>query len=587
MAWNDAPPETTAASWSDAPPDTKKRNSDFPGRGLLKAATESLPTVGSMIGGGLGFASPMPGGLLVGSGLGAAGGKALENIIEQHVLGEDKDLGQLYAEPAKEFTQDMALGMAPMGLGKVLNTAKSHLYTPMKKMAARYGAEAIPNADEVIAAASRMNVDPTRGMLTNERAVQKLESGLAQSPTSIGQDMAEKMTKINEGMKAYGEGALGHGQSMTKIQSAAAGKGAISESLTKKIQPAVDTYKQIESEIIHIPVGQKSSGLVARNIKELPYAKIKGSQEANFANQIAENVSSLKSLDELRNLRSYVGKTFNDKNVSPQMRQTAGEIYSRLTRMEQRSITKAAIEAGQNPKHGEAVAREMIGQIKEANKIYSSASKDVQDLAESVGLGKVQNYADFIRKIEKMPDEKFVDKFFNPNNVKALDSFKSKFPEAFESLRSAKVGQVYKDSVVKGELSVASLVNNVKKMTPESRRLIFGDESDKMLKDIELVYNRTYHKVGPSGTPEGLYEMGQGVFKPSTWFQTLHDQAKDWMLKNPEKLRSISKSVREEEMLGPPAGLLSPLISQRKKSYSPAVGISQQVGRGLLRSFGG
>lgn len=70
------------------------------GKGLLKGALESLPMAGSMVGGALGFASPLPGGTIVGAGLGGGAGKALQNIGEKYLLGEDKTREQIYADPA-------------------------------------------------------------------------------------------------------------------------------------------------------------------------------------------------------------------------------------------------------------------------------------------------------------------------------------------------------------------------------------------------------------------------------------------------------------------------------------------------------
>lgn len=71
------------------------------GRGLLKGALEALPVAGSMAGGALGFASPVPGGTILGAGLGGGLGKSLQNIGEKYLLDEDKTREQIYSEPAQ------------------------------------------------------------------------------------------------------------------------------------------------------------------------------------------------------------------------------------------------------------------------------------------------------------------------------------------------------------------------------------------------------------------------------------------------------------------------------------------------------
>ena len=95
------PKQEEAGPWSEyqAPP-IEEEKPLVTGKGLLKGALESLPMAGSMVGGALGFASPVPGGTIMGAGLGGGAGKALQNIGEKYLLGEEKTRGQIYADPA-------------------------------------------------------------------------------------------------------------------------------------------------------------------------------------------------------------------------------------------------------------------------------------------------------------------------------------------------------------------------------------------------------------------------------------------------------------------------------------------------------
>ena len=548
MAWNDLPPKSEELSpqskWSDLPPDQElKPKSAFSisKRGLLKGVAEALPVAGSLAGGAVGFLSPIPGGTIAGGALGAAGGKALENIIEGQLLNEPKSTAELVIEPLKEGAIDVVAGKGAQLVGKGLLAAgrgvKSLIAEPAIEQMKIFGAPAIQNADEVIAAGKRLGVTPTRGMLTDEKAVQNLESGLSQGAWRTGTRLRKQLTDVGRGLIKAGEETFERTGAPTSLESAQLAKKSMAGKLQSAVEPAVEIYKRIESETPFIEIGEKSARAIAKNIEGLPFAKIVGSSEASFAKNIAETVRMSKSLDEIRNVRSYVGKILGDRNASPTMKQTAGEIYGRLSRLEQNSITRAALAAAKSPQHGRAVAKQMLGEIKQANKIYAEASKLTQDLAQSVGLGKVQNYADFIRKVEAMPDEKFLTKFFNTQNYKALKEFQTQFPQAFDALKVAKQAEIYNQSVYKGELSVPSLIRNAKKLSPEVKELVFGKDAVAKLNDMELVANRIYQKVGPSGTPEGMAILEFNPLSPGSWYREFGNSVKKAMLDRPELFR--------------------------------------------------
>lgn len=559
------------------------------GSGFLMGAAQALPfaggALGGLVGSGLG-----PAGTAVGAGLGAAGGKALENVIKTQVFGEEKSPVELYTEPVTEGLLDATLTgagvAAAKGVGAVVRGGRGilskYMAKPMVSKMKDMGAPMVENADDILSAASRLNVKPTRGMLTSSPGYQKLESTLAQSPSGVGQEMADQFKNLRKGLQESSETLL-PSKGQTAIEASETAKGLIQKSIEKSIEPAVEVYKRIENEVPFMDLSTKSTQAIARNIENLPFAKISGSQESSFAKQMAENVRSIKTVDELRNLKSYVGKLLGDKGTSSTMKSTAGEIYGRLSKMEQNAITRAALSAAKSPQHGRAVAKQMIGEIKGANQIYSQVSNDLKDLAQKVGMGKVQNYADFAQKMNDMSDEKFVAKFFNPGNYKALLSFQKQFPQGFETLKAAKMGELYRDSVVKGEISPQALIRNAEKLSPEVQTLLFGPEGVKKLKDIKTVYNAIYSKAGPSGTPEGMALREFSLLRPSTWYRTLEDSATKYMLERPELFEKGAK-VLEKGLMPPPVAPKAATYMGRVKQNLPStltgVGLSG-VGRAV------
>lgn len=528
------------------PDEYLKEDKGFTGEGLIRGALKALPAAGALVGGVVGSGIG-PAGTYGGGALGAAGGRALQNIGEG-LLGDEQSRQDIYMGPV----QDAAVESAGMGVGGLLSgvgkAGAKYLKEPMYNFLGRIGAAEKAGAPALKESATRLGVTPTRGMLTGDRIVQNIESGLAQTATGPGQKLQSQIEDITKGLKTAGEEVLEPGKiSATPIQLAQQAKGEIGATVSKRLEPAKEIYKKIESEVPFIDIGEKSVKRIANNLRNLPYAKIKGSPESGLAEQIASNLESVKSLDELRNLRSYLGKAFNDPNMSPTMRQTAGDMYGRLSKLEQNSITRSAI-ASSNAKSGPALAKEMIGEIKGANKIYSEVSTELKDFAKNTGLGKVNNYQDFLNKMTMVTDEKFLDKVFNTNNVKNLTGLQKSFPEAFETMKQSRMQDIYVKSLTKGELSVPKLLTNIKNMSPEAQKLLLGEKPAQKIKDIETVYNSVYQKVGPSGTPEGLEYTAFGVLNPKSWFRQMTAKANEYMLSNPDKFSKYGEKAFNSQM---------------------------------------
>lgn len=92
------------------------------GKGLLKGALESLPMAGGLVGGAFGTAAG-PIGTIGGAGLGAGAGKALENIGEKYLLGEEKTRDDIYTEPAKATLEGVAAEIGGQVIGPAVKAA--------------------------------------------------------------------------------------------------------------------------------------------------------------------------------------------------------------------------------------------------------------------------------------------------------------------------------------------------------------------------------------------------------------------------------------------------------------------------------
>jgi len=558
--WETGQPESFRVG--EAPWEKKPRM----GEGLLRGALEALPAAGSIAGGVIG--APL-GPLGIGGGglLGAGLGSTAKDFLKGQLLDEPVSIGQQVKNVATEGLLEGA-GVAAAGMiGKAAQLGKRAL-DPTLDMISKLATKEKAAAPALKESAERLGITPTRGMLTGDPTIQRIESGLAQRPSGPGAQMRETFEGVTGGLKEAGEKVFGQREALeTPIQIGSKVKRLVSEGVEMKARPAVEIYQELSKDTPFIDLAPESVKRISRNIRSVQGATaIKGSPEAAFANQIADSVQAAPDLATIREIKSYVGKMSGDISQPGTMRYVAGQIGEKLTRLEQNAITRAALAAGRDKRHGQAVAKEMIGGIKEANKIYGQLSKTTKALAEDLGIGKVRNYQEFIREVQRLPDEQITQKFFNAKNINAMKSFQKEFPEAFEALRTAKLGEMYEKSLTRGEVSPSRLLNNVKKLSPEMREMLFGKDANQKLKDIELVFNNMPDRLGPSGTPEGMAFMGFNVFRPSTWFNSLNDMAIEYALKNPEKFSGVAQRhwAKKAADLTAPRGLQDYAMNQNR-----------------------
>lgn len=513
--------------------------------GLARGAVQTLPAVGGVLGGLAGTALG-PVGLLGGGALGAGAGKALENVLESQLFGDEKTRQQIYSDPINEMSAEIVAPAILKPVVGALRAGRSFLtkgtLEPAENLAMKLQDTVSPRADRILEAAKTFDVTPTQGMLSDSPQIRGIESSLSQQPSTVGVNLKQNIDDIFSGVTKK-VGGLSPDEALTPVQAGIAARKQIGEELALKTKSAVDFYNSIESTRDAIPINDIAKFRIADNISKLPGSKIAGSAEKSFLNNMSNSLLNLESLTDLKDLRTYAGNIARDKAASPNMRNAAGEVVDRLNRLERSSILRAAKDTGL--KNGEAFGVELINEIKSANKTYAKASQEVKEIAQGMGL-KVRNYQDFVRKIGDIDDEKILGKMFNENSTKTLLKMQKSFPKTYELLRKAKISEMYKNAVVQngvneGELNVKKLLNSVEKLSDESRELIFGKDASKILKDAKTVLASIPEKMGPSGTPQGLMVQEFNLFNPMTWYREIMDQAKKITLDNPGLTRGLAE----------------------------------------------
>lgn len=163
--------------------------------------------------------------------------------------------------------------------------------------------------------------------------------------------------------------------------------------------------------------------------------------------------------------------------------------------------------------------KEAVQGYKELKKEYSELKRVFGSIFGEKFGKKVTTEGRINDALNKIADEKFVDKFFDKKNAKRMNLIKDKFPEVFDTLVQARKSQFYIQATKGGkELNPLSLIkgmHNEENISKGVRDLIFDKAQRKELEVYQKWIEELPNKIGKTGTPEGMawLEFGKNPIK--------------------------------------------------------------------------
>lgn len=529
----------------------------------VEGILDAFPYAGAMAGGTGGFfAGGGPITSAVFAGLGAAGFEALANTIR---TGLDLDSApetssEVWTRPAEQAV----MGMAAEGGGQVISKIPGAIKkvpdlvrkgTAIVKGQPTAPVEVIPpgqtfkdvgfdptlksNAKEISEATQRVaGTKATPGMVSSNPNIQNVENVLSQSPTVAGQKVRDAYKPIREGLEKSADDLAGS-PSMTKFEAGEQVKQGIQSKISERVKPLSTQFETIRESAKYVKPSKESLNRSADRLLRQDMAEFADLPQGQAIKKYSEMIRNAKTLDSLKQIRSSVGDELGQAidAGNGQLALALGKVKSAIQRLERREILKTAIQKvdelvptrnqkGQFlsktyrqemvKKEAEAVAKDMIGEIKAVNKGWRSLMTELETIAKAGGIKKIASPKHLARTIENMPSEKLAERFFNTKNYKGLQDVKKFLPDEFEVLRQYKLGQIAEKSLTKGNPDPVKLVRNLKQIGKEARELLFGKQGEKMLSDMETVLNSMPNKVGTSDTPRGM-SWFTAVLKPGNY----------------------------------------------------------------------
>ncbi len=511
------------------------------------ASPKMLPTAGSMAGGAGGLMLGGPAGEYVGAGAGGAAGQSLEDYIE----GKPQSAGRML----------MAGGAGVVGAG-MGNAAGSFAKSGIQDVSQSFQR---PGAEAIKAAATKLGVKPTAGMLTNDYVTRNLENSLSQSPTVPGALVRAETEPVHEAMGNAANRVVQDADTSSSYQAGKDIKGGVAQGFENRLNQSAKDYGDIEQSIKHIPLNEDSLTRVGRNMRNSAgdEARLFPNASANgMADEFATAIENSRSVNDLKIAQTRAKRILMDDTASAEEKHVAGMAVDKIERLKNNSMMRGAINtarelepqvdvpsgqfiskgemATRGTQNGENVGRQLIGDLKGANSRYRGLNQDLQTFGEGSGLTRADSGpTSAIRDIRGAVNEDVPKATFDTGNYDYLQSFQKNSPKEFEIARQQKLGEIaMKSKGPDGKISVAKLISNTEKMTPEVKSMLFGDTGVEDLQNLSVLNKSVPAKVGSSDTPRGL------MFRDVTDIgQNLKDIGRYGLLKTRPAAKALAPGV--------------------------------------------
>lgn len=432
--------------------------------------------------------------------------KGMSAVKSGATLGGVYGLGSSDADNVTDLSIDTAKG-AGIGaiLGKGVDKLSKSIAPASESLAYKTSpAVAKKNQNEIIAAADRLGIKVTPGMLDDTEFVQRLEYTLANSPSIVGQKVKRAQDQVIDGLRNSTSEATKDATNLTNYQIGDKFKSGVTSKIAERLDPISSVFDEVAQSTKSIPITEKSKNAIINNIKKIDEYSLTGG--AGKPSQYVDMISRLENADQVKTAMTLLNKDIQAAQGAE--KQVLIGIKNKLSKLEENSIMRAAVsqarEGGMRESTGKQIGNSIVGDLKDARSAYRQLLGDMGDVAESSRIKTSKGPTAFLDAVESIPNERIQEKFFNADNFRQLSSLKDKFPEQFDLLRQGKIKEIA-DSAVdntiygQGKISTQKFLNEVRKLSPEAKQLILGNSS-KVVDDIQTIQSSMPKNFNPSGS---------------------------------------------------------------------------------------
>lgn len=461
--------------------------------------------------------------------MGAAGGAALGQV------------GKKWTEYVNRSAENVGIGSAPVAEGEDL-LSKATLNPKEKSKLFEGILKQKDNANEIREAGNIIGVPVSASQTSASDYVQSLDSALSQSPTIAG---VQRQQEIAKGFDRIGQiiddsFGVASEQAPSQYERGKNIKDKVLKAVEDLYQPLKEGYaaRKAVGETIDLPDASR----LKQYDKLIEISQKFGKASPETEKLVRDSAEGLLRQDTVDDLDEYLkvlsSKARNLSSGPTPDHYAANALRESIRSMDEFQVGEIAKQAKGLSKLGvdgaEQAAADIVAEHKAVQKKYAEFKGILEDLSSDSKLGKRATTAGGIENVlEDIPNEKLVDKMFDPKNSDGLKRLKEKFPDVFDAVIQGKKADLLagaKDS----EKSLLESVFGVNRkgqpnMSPEIRDLMFSKEEQNILKASHTWIDSLPKNVGPSGTPKGSAFFAALTSHP---LQTIANNAKDIGIKS-------------------------------------------------------
>lgn len=345
-----------------------------------------------------------------------------------------------------------------------------------------------PNAPAIQEAAVNLGAPLPEGMVSGSEHIQRIENMLQTGPSPVAIKRQQLYAKGYEAAAKATSESLGGGADMSLAELGNKLKSDFSDAFEAKAGPVKDLYNAIDEYTPAIPVTEKSTGSIAKNILKIieDEGLVPGTPEHSFVETFANGMENVNNLQKLKNFRTALGRA-----TGKETRFVSSLIKEKLDNLEQNAIKRFA--SGMKSPEAKAKIMGLIDQIDEAKAGYRALREDMGKVGKNVlGRSKIYGPQDFLDAIDEQTPEKFAKKLFAKDNSEFLGWVNKNFPDQMKLIGQYQREAIREAAMKDGVLQPKAIFRQLDKLSPEVRGILFSPAE---LKRME--YARTYLEAMP------------------------------------------------------------------------------------------
>ncbi len=461
--------------------------------------------------------------------LGAAGGAAIGSV---------GPLWKSYTKSAAEDAGVIGERTAPVASGD--DILADSIMKPKEKESFLAGLQKQkPNAEEIQKAGDFFGAPVSSSQKSASDYVQSMDSALSQSPTLSG---VARRQEIDNGFAKIGDavdGVMGSAEDSTAFDRGQTIKDQIQNKVDTMYQPLKEKYanRLAYAQTVDIPDAARLKQYdklieLSHGIGEV------GSKEGQEVRNIAERALAQNTVADYDKLISRLGTEQRMARISgnTDLAHAIGQASESIQEFQINQTAKiGASLQSEGAEHAEAIASDLIKEHKALKAEYRDFKETLTDLLTDARLGKRNATVGGVEQVlENVPNEKLVDKMFDPKNAAGLQRLREKFPDVFKTVIDGKKADLAR--AAGGDIK--ALLKNVNKLSPEIQEMMFNPQEKEILDKARIWIDSLPKNVGPSGTPKGMAFMAALQSHPLT---TIVNNTKDFAIKNLLRFASPSE----------------------------------------------